>query len=201
MHAPAGFLSRIALVAAIVYVAGCGSGDGVREDRSVHSTADGGALSFQHGNQGVYVSVDGQLQQVYQPNEDVLATSTPLWAPDSSRMIFTVATAVKNSRNEANVAGQEWDDSPDGRVMQKRSIRYACRMHVKDAEGGTFPMFCSKRPATTSATLPRILPFAGTRARAPSCTSIRMSKGSSNFEAGIWLNVHPKKRLRTQRPR
>lgn len=139
MHVPTGFLLRIALVAVILYVTGCGSGDGVREDRSIHSAADGGALSFQHGDQGVYVSVDGELQQVYQPTEDVLATSTPLWAPDSGRMIFTVATAVKNSPNEANAAGPEWDDSPDGRVMQKRSIRYACRMHEKDTEAGTVP--------------------------------------------------------------
>lgn len=139
MHVPAGFLPRIALVAATLYVTGCGSGDGVREDRSIHSAADGGALSFQHGDQGVYVSIDGQLQQVYQPTEDVLATSTPLWAPDSGRMIFTVATAVKSSPNDANAAGPEWDDSPDGRVMQKRSIRYACRMHEKDAAAGTVP--------------------------------------------------------------
>ena len=139
MHVAAGFLPRIALVAATLYVTGCGSGDGVREDRSIHSAADGGALSFQHGDQGVYVSIDGQLQQVYQPTEDVLATSTPLWVPDSGRMIFTVATAVKNSTNEANAAGPEWDDSPDGRVMQKRSIRYACRMHEKDAEAGIVP--------------------------------------------------------------
>lgn len=139
MHVPAVFLSRIALVAAILCVSGCGQSDAVREDRSILSASDDGALSFQHGDQGVYVSIDGQLQQVYQPNENVLATSTPLWAPDGGRMIFTVATAIQEEANAANRAGPEWDDSPEGRIMQKRSIRYACRVHDKDAEAGTGP--------------------------------------------------------------
>lgn len=139
MHVSPTFLQRIAVVATIVIVSGCGQSEAVREDRSIHSTSDGGAVSFQHGDQGVYVSNDGQLQRVYQPSEDVLATSTPLWAPDNGRMIFTVATAVNIQPNASNVADSEWDDSPDGRVMQKRSVQYSCRLHEKDAEAGTVP--------------------------------------------------------------
>ena len=69
-------------------LAGC---EGVQEDRTIEFSAGGESVGFQHGEQGVFVAEKGGtgLKKVFQPGDDVLATSTPLWAPKGRRLIFT----------------------------------------------------------------------------------------------------------------
>lgn len=72
-------------------VLGCGD---VREDRTIAWSPAGDSVGFQHGRDGLYVwdAKAGQAQQIYQPPEEVIATSTPLWSPDGNRLVFLTAT-------------------------------------------------------------------------------------------------------------
>ena len=64
----------------VAVFAGC---EAVREDRTIEFSAGAESVGFQHGEQGVFVADKngGGLKKVFQPGDDVLATSTPLWSP------------------------------------------------------------------------------------------------------------------------
>ncbi len=102
---------------------------GVGEDRSITFSNDGKAVGFQHGDDGVFVtdSETGKPIKIFQPDESILASSTPLWSPDKQRVIFTTAVDPHAEPDESTPATfQDWDDAPEGRRFGFRKIRYTC---------------------------------------------------------------------------
>ena len=79
-----------------------GCGEPVREDRTITHSRDGENVGFQHGGQGVFVAgKEGEgLEKIFQPDENVLATSTPLFSPVDRRLIFTTAQAAQEPQPE-----------------------------------------------------------------------------------------------------
>ena len=65
----------------------------MREDRTITWSGQGDAVGFQHGKEGVFVADrdGGGLRKIFQPGDDVLAVSPPLWAPSGGRLLFTTA--------------------------------------------------------------------------------------------------------------
>src|SRR5262245_45410569 len=84
---------RCALVLGLSLLAGCPAP--VREDRNINFTPDGKNVGFQHGSAGVFVADDngGGLKNIFEPSEDMLAVSSPLWSPADKRLLFTTAKA------------------------------------------------------------------------------------------------------------
>ena len=75
----------------------CGCVDAVQEDRSIEWSGDGRSAGFQHGQEGVFLTDDSDegVENIFKPDADVLATSTPRWSPDGNRVIFTTARAFE----------------------------------------------------------------------------------------------------------
>jgi hypothetical protein len=133
-------------MAALIGSAGCG---GVQEDRTIEWSGDGQSVGFQHGRDGVFIAdrETGTLEQIFVPDEDVLATSAPLWSPDGTQMIFTTARAINGAPAGANdedrhaapsLAG-DWDAHPDGRLFLQQPVEYTCWLREKSVEGAAPP--------------------------------------------------------------
>jgi hypothetical protein len=111
----------VALVFALSLV---GCGQPVREDRSINWSGEGKSVGFQHGHEGVFVAnKDGKLSKIFQPGEDVIATSTPLWSPTARKAIFTTARPTQGT---LQVSGILDNDNPGGAVHLQRAINYTC---------------------------------------------------------------------------
>lgn len=106
----------------------------VREDRTIEWAGDGDQVAFQHGPQGVFVAgKDGQgLVQLFQPTADTLATSSPLWAPDEDRLIFTTAQRQDKPEEPPNRADHE--PLPEGDVYYQMPVVYTCWLREGEAE-------------------------------------------------------------------
>jgi hypothetical protein len=89
-------LPRRLFLLALVALAIAGCGQPVREDRSITFSGDGSQSGFQHGNEGVFVvEAEGEApKKIFQPGDDVVATSPPLWGPTDKRLLFTTARPV-----------------------------------------------------------------------------------------------------------
>ncbi len=109
---------------------GCG---GVPEDRTIAWSVTGDSVGFQHGRDGIWVwDTETDLpQQIYQPPDEVIATSTPLWSPDGNRLVFTTAVvdyegSTSTSRISSASQQGEWDSNPEGRVFNQVAVQYDC---------------------------------------------------------------------------
>jgi hypothetical protein len=98
----------------------------VRENRTITWSADGKAVGFQHGADGVFVAgPDGKgLRKIFQPGPDVLATSPPRWSPAGRRLLFTTARAAEPDPAANQPA--PGDPDPAGRTYQQRPVVYTC---------------------------------------------------------------------------
>ncbi len=147
-----------AALACLFTLPGCG--DRIREDRTVQFSAAGENAGFQHGEDGVFVAdrQTGDLVSVFKPGADVLATSTPLFAPGGTRMIFTTAQLLTHdpagappaaqpqqaiepqppAANPANpvVPAVRWDDHPEGRPFSYLPVRYTCWLREDAGDNG-----------------------------------------------------------------
>jgi Tol biopolymer transport system component len=111
----------VALVFSLI-LAGCGQP--VREDRSINWSSEGKSVGFQHGQEGVFVAdKDGKLSKIFQPEKDVIATSTPLWSPKGRKAIFTTARPAQGT---PHVSGILDNDNPEGAVHLQRAVNYTC---------------------------------------------------------------------------
>src|SRR5437764_10185790 len=92
------FAPLCGVVLLLLLAAGCAGP--VREDRTITFSPQGNAVGFQHGQEGVFVAdkQGGGLTKIFQPGDDVLATSTPLWAPDGKRLVFTTARPAEGGK-------------------------------------------------------------------------------------------------------
>ncbi len=127
-HKPARW---VLLVVLTFPIAGCARG--VEEDRTIEFAPQGQSVSFQHGQDGLYVydAELGRIEKIYQPTEDVLATSTPLWSSDGNRLAFCTAKADESdpaldSETVTFAQGMSWDANPNGRRFPKIPAIYQC---------------------------------------------------------------------------
>jgi hypothetical protein len=117
-------------------LAGCS--DGVREDRSINFSRQSGDVAFQHGRDGVYVAdARGEgLEKVFDVGDDVLAVSSPNWAPGDKRLIFTTAVADKSSSESPGMNSMpRWDANPAGNLYFPQPITYTCWLRAAPQPG------------------------------------------------------------------
>ncbi len=111
----------LSTVLCTVLVTGCGQP--VREDRMIPWSADGSAVGFQHGSDGVFIhGNDGKLRKIFELGAEVLATSTPLWSPDEHRVIFTTAEPCAAGR----VPQPPQEPDPAGQLHIQQPVTYTC---------------------------------------------------------------------------
>lgn len=120
------------LVAGLALPAGC---QPVREDRTITWSAQGDAVGFQHGREGVFVAdrAGGGLLKIFQPGDEVLATSAPLWAPAGGRLAFTTAKAASPGTPVPRQDHGEPD--PAGRVYLQQPVVYTCWLREEARDG------------------------------------------------------------------
>jgi hypothetical protein len=113
-----------------VLVLGC---QPVREDRTITWAPEGNGVGFQHGREGLFVADKdgGQLRNIFKPAADVLATSTPLWAPDGKRLIFTTARARGGATVEFRFPFQD----PNGNTFTQVPVTYTCWLRPEEKDG------------------------------------------------------------------
>jgi hypothetical protein len=113
-----------ALFLLLTMAAGCGQP--VREDRTIAWSAAGTAVGFQHGADGVFLADpgSGERTRIFKPDPDVLATSTPIWAPTGQQAIFTSARSA-DPRSPLAVGL----DVPEGKITFQHPIVYTCWLH------------------------------------------------------------------------
>lgn len=124
-----------ALLSLTILAGGC---QPVREDRSIHWSAEGQSVGFQHGPEGVFLADPdgGKLTRIFQPSADVIATSTPLWAPQGRRVLFTTARATDRQPGiNLNLGG----DNPAGNLHTQRPVIYQCWLYEPSDEGEAKP--------------------------------------------------------------
>jgi hypothetical protein len=124
------------LFALVVLLAGCGQP--VREDRSINWSKEGGAVGFQHGQEGVFLAdKDGRkLTKIFQPDLGVIATSTPLWDPAGKRVLFTTARSP-GDQPQGNLPFLSGEQDPAGNIHFQQDIVYTCWLY--EQAGGAKP--------------------------------------------------------------
>lgn len=122
------------LLVTVCALTGCG---GVRQDRTISFSADGGQVGFQHGQEGLFVAdKDGkELVKIFTPGKDVQATSTPLWAPNDHRLIFATARVAADQPARPLLHFRE--DDPAGRIHFEQAAVYTCWLRDEPREGVT----------------------------------------------------------------
>jgi len=115
-------LGFIALGILSFFTTGCGQG--VQGDRTIHFSSDGTSVSFQNGKEGVFVAdpVTGKPRKIFEPDKDIIAASTPLWAPAGKKLIFTTARLKDAEPRQADSG----DQNPAGDTFGPRNINYTC---------------------------------------------------------------------------
>src|SRR6266404_4665505 len=102
-----------------------GCGQPVREDRAATFSADNRA-GFQHGREGMFIDdpAGGPPLCIFKPGPEILALSSPLWAADGRKLIFTTAQPVGGPSN----AGPQLPAEPRaaGTLHFQRARRYTC---------------------------------------------------------------------------
>jgi Tol biopolymer transport system component len=125
--------------------------DAVQEDRHVEFSRSGNQVAFQHGRDGIFVAdpQTGELRKVFDPDESIVAVSTPLWSDDETRAIFTTAReenqpprpgavgmpgSVARARASSSLPAA-WVDAPEGRFFFAQPIAYTCWLVQRAADG------------------------------------------------------------------
>ncbi|MEQ8785177.1 MAG: hypothetical protein RIC55_02725 [Pirellulaceae bacterium] len=109
----------------------------VREDRSINFSRQSGDVAFQHGRDGVYVATGKgeQLEKIFDVGEDVLAVSSPCWAPNDRRLIFTTAMADTSSGEPSHMQSMpRWDANPVGNLYPPQAVHYSCWLRAAPGE-------------------------------------------------------------------
>ncbi len=120
----------VAGLAVLFCVTGCMS-DPVGEDRAADWGRDGGAIAFQHEQEGVFVAdkEGNKVTKIFEPDESVLATSRPLYCPTDGRLIFTTAYALEGEPRQARAP--QVPSPPEGSIVWQRPVRYVCWLRAE----------------------------------------------------------------------
>lgn len=138
-------LRRFALpLLASVLLAGCSPG--VREDRTITFDQGGKNVGFQHGREGIFIAeTEGAAPtKIFQPDDDVLAVSAPLWSPTDKRLIFTTARrAGKKTGRDGSLPAEQ---DPAGDVHGQQPTEYTCwlREEPKAGQPLNVPIFTAR---------------------------------------------------------
>ena len=127
--------ARVVLLTLVGFVI-WGCGQPAREDRSIHFSGDGTQVGFQHGNDGVFLAnpAGGAPRKIFQPATDVIAVSTPLWAPNGKEVIF--CTAVGSGQPAVNFGFNGSPEDPAGRLFFQGPVTYTCwKFNASGPEG------------------------------------------------------------------
>ncbi len=126
------------VASAVLGVSGC---EPVREDRAIQFSSDGESVSFQHGNEGVFVAdANGEEPQRIFDSADAVAVSSPLWSPTDKRLIFTAAYPADKENAASAGPPQAWDANPQGRLFFPNEIIYTCMLRGDPADGDAEPI-------------------------------------------------------------
>jgi hypothetical protein len=108
----------------------------VREDRSINWSKEGDSVGFQHGQEGVFLADKdgGKVTKIFQPGQDVIAVSSPLWSPAGKRVLFTTARNA-GGRPSVNLPLGSGDQDPAGNIHFQQDIEYTCRLY-EQTDGG-----------------------------------------------------------------
>jgi hypothetical protein len=130
---------RCVLLGLLALLGGCNRG--VREDRTITWSADGRAVGFQHGREGVFVAEPGgRPRKIFDLPAGAVAASTPLWAPDGKRLLFTVARPAPGQAPAPPAASAE--DDPAGNRFARRPVVYTCWLRDGAGQGAeNMPLF------------------------------------------------------------
>lgn len=128
-----------AAVLLVLLVAGCQPR--VREDRHINWSTQTGDVGFQHGEDGVYVAEgdDRRLEKIFDPGEDVIATSSPLWSPVDGQLIFAVARPPEGDQPTEMPQLPDWDSAPEGREFLQAKVTYTCMLRAAAGEQDEAP--------------------------------------------------------------
>ena len=138
-------LRRVSLPLLVSFLlAGCTSG--VREDRTITFAQDGQQVAFQHGRDGIFIAeTEGAAPtKIFQPDEDVIAVSTPAWSPIDKRLIFT--TAKSAGKNQNGGGGLPAEQDPAGNLHAGGPALYTCwlRTEPKPGQPLNVPIFTAR---------------------------------------------------------
>ncbi len=117
-----------------IFIAGCGRAP-VREDRSINFSNDGSGVGFQHGDEGLFLADNetGKLRKIFQPDSGVIATSSPLWSPAGTHVLFTTARATGSAQPQPfPLPGTPPD--PAGKVFFTQPVEYTCYLYEKQPD-------------------------------------------------------------------
>lgn len=124
-----------------LFFAGCVAG--VREDRTIQFASDGQQVAFQHGRDGIFVAeTEGaEPTKIFQPDEDVIAVSAPLWSPTDKRLLFTTAKSAEKKPEQRE--GLPAESDPAGDLHIARPTLYTCwlRSEPKPGQPLNVPLF------------------------------------------------------------
>lgn len=111
-------------VIACLLIVGCGQP--VRQDRTIEFSRDGNQVSFQHEQEGVFVADPhgGPATKIFQPDENVVATSRPLASPTDGRLLFATAQPLDAKQPQAVIS---MGSTPaEGRIVGAVPVRFTC---------------------------------------------------------------------------
>src|SRR6202007_1690294 len=94
-------------------------------------------VAVQHDRDGIFVAdpETGEITKIFDPPKNIVAASSPLWAPQDKRLIF--ATAVDPNQPPPQAPA---NDDPDGRIFTKCPVEYTCWLRsVPGPEGPAKP--------------------------------------------------------------
>ncbi|MCX7423500.1 MAG: hypothetical protein NT013_28735 [Planctomycetia bacterium] len=117
------------LLALVIVSAGCGQP--VRQDRTIEFSRDGKQVAFHHDSDGVFVAAPGGgiPTKIFQPNEDVIATSRPLSYPTDGRLLFATASLLaepnRPQQPQTQAAARALIQA-EGQVVFEAPVRFTC---------------------------------------------------------------------------
>jgi hypothetical protein len=131
--------SACALMFGFLLAAGCSP---VREDRSINFTSDGAGVGFQHGQDGVYVAASQGtgLKKIFQPTDDMIAVSSPLFSPTDRRLIFTTAKTADGSTAQTAIDKL----NPAGALYMQCPVVYTCWLRGPKDDDKPEPLFTAE---------------------------------------------------------
>ncbi|MEM8883634.1 MAG: hypothetical protein AAGD14_06190 [Planctomycetota bacterium] len=128
-------MTRARLFVLVWILAACA--EPVREDRTIAWSAQGHAVGFQHGDNGVFLADadGGKLERIFEPGEKVIATSTPLWSPAGDAVVFAAARSLEPSGGHPRlqrILGLASD--PAGDYFLQVPVVYTCYLRRGDEQ-------------------------------------------------------------------
>ena len=113
-------------VTAILCLLVIGCGQPVRQDRTIEFSRDGNQVSFQHDEEGVFIADPhgGPATKIFQPDENVVATSRPLSSPTDGRLLFATAQPLDAKQPQAVIS--IGPNPAEGRVVGAIPVRFTC---------------------------------------------------------------------------